>query len=95
MENQAKNQEQEFTMIKNVDNVKISDTTRRLMKCHAMLMDITRFLSGFEGKEAKVYTLNGETEKAQQSVWDAERDVADLMNAYSVNIMCETDYKFI
>lgn len=95
MENQAKNQEQDFTMIKNVEQVKINETTRKLMKCHAMLMDITRFLGGFEMKESKVYTLEGETENAQNAVWKAEKEVSALMNAYSVNIMCATDYKFI
>lgn len=95
MENQEKNQEQEFTMILNVDQVKINDTTRKLMKCHAMLMDIARYLGSFEVKESKVYTLEGETELAQSAVWNAEKEVSNLMNAYSVNIICETDYKFI
>lgn len=95
MKNQAKNQEQDFTMIQNVEQVKINETTRKLMKCHAMLMDITRFLGGFEMKESKVYTLEGETEKAQNAVWDAEKEVSELMKAYSVGVMCETDYKFI
>lgn len=95
MENQAKNQEQDFTMIQNVEQVKINETTRKLMKCHAMLMDIARFLGGFEMKESKVYTLEGETENAQNAVWKAEKEVSALMNAFSVSIMCATDYKFI
>lgn len=89
------NQEQDFTMIQNVKGVRLTDTTRKLMKCHAMLMDIASFLGGFEMKESKVYTLEGETEKAQNAVWDAEKEVSDLMKAYSVCVICETKYKFI
>lgn len=96
MENQGKNLEQDFTMTQNVEQVQISDVTRKLMKCHAMLIDVSRFLaSEMEGKQAKIHNLQHEIDSAQEAVWKAESEIAALIGVYSVNIKVETDYKFI
>lgn len=96
MENQAKNQEQDFTMIQNVEQVQISGTTKKLMKCQAMLIDIERFINNeFDCKLARVYNLESETECLMKAIADVDSEMSKFISAYSVNIMCETDYRFI
>lgn len=96
MENQAKNLEQDFTMTQNVERVQISDTTRKLLKCQAMLIDISRFINNeFDCKLARVYNLEGETDSLMKAIADVDSEMSNFISAYSVNIKVETDYKFI